>query len=162
MWILERKARASRRQIMPFSHSFLAGCVTFSVVYILNRLIFPGWPKATAVFNLAMLAAIFTFRGVRKKLLRQYRRRRPKTGKKHHRHSEAAALEHMLAKDPLNAFCLEKLSEIYEEMGEYGKALEAAREAVKLDPSMKNKWRVEDLEKEIPGKKRHKDGWKLF
>ena len=162
MWMLERKSRASRRKILPFSHSFLGGCVTFSVVYVLNRLIFPGWPKATAAFNLALLTAMFTFRVLRKKLLRRFRRRRPKTVKKHHRDSEAEALEHMLEKDPLNACYLERLSVIYEEKGEHDRALEAAHKAVKLDPTMKNKWRVEDLEKEIHGKKRHKTGGKLF
>ena len=159
VWIMERKARVSRWTIAPFSHSFLAGCVAFSFIYILNRLVFPRWPKTTAVFNLIMLGGILTFRPLRKKLLRQYRRWRRKTEKKHPRSAEAEALKHMLERDPLNAFCLEKLSEIYGEMGENDKALEAAREAFKLDPSVKNKLWVEDLEKEIHAKKRRKNGW---
>ncbi|HAH32978.1 MAG TPA: hypothetical protein DCL44_11765 [Elusimicrobia bacterium] len=158
MWIVERKARASRRQITPFSHSFLAGCIAFSVVYVLNRLIFPHWPKATVVINLAMLGGIFSFRVLRKTI----RRRWPKKGKKHRRSAEAAALESMLERDPLNAFCLEKLSEIYEEMGKKDKALEAAREALRLEHTMKNKWRVEDLEKTIREKKRGKSGWNVL
>ena len=162
MWLMERKARASRRQIAPFSYSFLAGCFTFSAVYILNRLIFPGWPKATAAVNFGILAGLFAFRAARKQLLRQYRRLRPKISQKHPRRFEAAALEQMLERDPLNAFCLEKLSEIYEEMGESGKALEAAQKAVKLDPTLKNKWRVEDLENAGHEKKRHNTGWNFL
>ncbi|MDO8804079.1 MAG: hypothetical protein Q7R35_06595 [Elusimicrobiota bacterium] len=157
LWLLGRKARASRRRTAPFSQAFLAGSVTFSLVYIINRLAFPLRPKTTAVFNLALLAGILLFRALKKRLRR---RRRPKAAKKHPLHAEAAALEQMLSQDPLNAFCLEKLSEIYEKMGENDRALEAAREAFKLDPSMKTRWRVDELKKEISEKKRHKGGFK--
>lgn len=157
LWLLGKKVRASRRKTTPFSYAFLAGSLTFSLVYILNRLAFPLWPAATSVLNLALLAGMFGSRALRKKL----RRRRPKTAKKHPLHAEAAALEEMLMQDPLNAFCHEKLSEIYEKMGQHDRALLAAREAFKLDPGMKNKWRVEDLKNEISEKKRPKSGWKF-
>jgi len=162
VWILERKVETSRREVTPLAYSFLAGSVTFTFVYISNRLFFPHWPKITAVFNLAALAGIFIFPVLRKKLRHHYRHRRPKIGKKHRRRAEAAALEHMLEQDPLNAFCLEKLSEIYDEMGKKERALEAAQEAFRLDPTMRNKWRVEDLKKEIHEKKRHRNGWNFW
>ena len=155
LWLLGKRARASRRKTTPFAYAFLAGSFTFSLVYIINRLAFPLWPAATSVFNLALLAGMFGSRALRKKL----RRRRPKTAKKHPLHAEAAALEEMLTQDPLNAFCHEKLSEIYEKMGENDKALLAAREAAKLDPTMKNRWRVEDLKTEILQKKKPKGRW---
>ena len=156
LWLLGKKARASRWKTTPFSYAFLAGSLTFSLVYILNRLAFPLWPGATSVLNLALLAGLFGSRALRKKLRR---RRRPKAAKKHPLHAEAAALEEMLTQDPLNAFCHEKLSEIYEKMGENDKALLAAREAAKLDPTMKNRWRVEDLKTEILQKKKPKGRW---
>ena len=155
LWLLGKRARASRRKTTPFAYAFLAGSFTFSLVYIINRLAFPLWPAATSVFNLALLAGMFGSRALRKKL----RRRRPKTAKKPPLHAEAAALEEMLTQDPLNAFCHEKLSEIYEKMGENDKALLAAREAAKLDPTMKNRWRVEDLKTEILQKKKPKGRW---
>ena len=155
LWLLGKRARASRRKTTPFAYAFLAGSFTLSLVYIINRLAFPLWPAATSVFNLALLAGMFGSRALRKKL----RRRRPKTAKKHPLHAEAAALEEMLTQDPLNAFCHEKLSEIYEKMGENDKALLAAREAAKLDPTMKNRWRVEDLKTEILQKKKPKGRW---
>src|SRR3989338_5940879 len=160
LWVLGRKAKASRRRKAHFPHAFLAGSVTFTLVYILNRLAFPVRPKLAAVLNLAALAAIFLLPLAIKKLRKKLLRRRPKAAEKHPRHPEIEALERMFRQDPLNAFCLEKLSEIYEETGEYGKALAAAYEAAKLDPSMKNKSRIEDLKKEAHEKKRHKDGWK--
>ncbi len=151
--ILAKKARRLRRQSTPFSHAFLTGAVTFSFVYFINRLSFPLRPKATIAVNLALLAGIFFFRVLRKKIRRLYRRR-PKIEKNPHLRAEAAALEQMLKRDPLNAFCFEKLSEIYEKMGDRSRALEAAYAASRLDPTMKNQWRVEDLEKEIHGEKR--------
>ena len=135
--------------------------VTFTLVYILNRLAFPARPKLTAALNLAALAAIFILPLLIKKARKKLRRLRPKAVKTNPRQSEIEALARMFRQDPLNAFCLEKLSEIYEETGEYGKALAAAYEAAKLDPSMKNKSRIEDLKKEAHEKKRQKDGWKL-
>lgn len=160
LWVLGRKAKVSRRRKAHFSHAFLAGSVTFTLVYILNRLAFPARPKLTAVLNLAALAAIFLLPLLIKKARKKLLRLRPKAGKKHPRHSEIEALERMFRQDPLNAFCLEKLSEIYGETGEYGKALAAAYEAAKLDPSVKNRSRIEDLKKEAHEKKRNKDGWK--
>jgi len=71
-------------------------------------------------------------------------------------------LEHLLAQDSLNAFCFEKLSEVYWEMGKKEKALAAAREAVRLDPTVKNQWRLDDFEHEIREKKRRRGRWKLF
>lgn len=157
LWLLGKRARASRRKTTPFSNAFLAGSLTFSLVYIVNRLAFPLWPAATSVLNLALLAGLLGSRALRKKL----RRRRPKAAKKHPLHAEAAALEEMLMQDPLNAFCHEKLSEIYEKMEQNDKALLAAREAARLDPSMKNRWRVEDLKTEILRKKPPRSGWKF-
>jgi len=229
VWFMEKKAEESRDEAFPFSYSFLAGCFTFSFVYISDRLLFSQWPKMTAVLNAAVLTALFIVPAIKKKL----RHRRPKAEKKPKvwintsvvknllksgaeamlprrsakivpvkyavKHSAAPALpeknvhphavknifkrgieavsagkdlkkivlgpqskrgasaaqpqktaeeislERMLERDPLNAFCFERLSEIYEERGEYAAALEAAQKAFKLDSSMKNKWRIEDL-----------------
>ena len=160
LWVLERKAKASRRRKAHFPHAFLAGSVTFTLVYLLNRLAFPVRPKLTAALNLAALAAIFFLPLLIRKARKKLRRLRPKAVKTNPRQSEIEALSRMFRQDPLNAFCLEKLSEIYGETGEYGKALAAAYEAARLDPSVKNKSRIEDLKKEAHEKKRHKDGWK--
>ncbi len=160
LWLLGRKAKISRRRKAHFPHAFFAGSVTFTLVYFMNRLAFPPRPKATAFFNLALLAAVFAIPVLIKRLRKKLLRRRPKAAKKHPRYAEAAALERMFAQDPLNAFCPEKLSEIYEEMGEHDKALAAAEQAARLDPSVKNKWRAEDLGKEISEKKKRKGGWR--
>ena len=165
VWFWEKKADTSRGEAAPLAYSSLAGAFTFCFVYISNRLLFPQLPKTTAIFNLVALAGIFIFPVLRKRSHLQ----RLKTGKKRSlragaaalkhmfkrginaglpaKRTEAAGLERMLEQDPLNACYLERLSIIYGERGEKDKALEAAQKAFKLDPTMKNKWRVEDLKK---------------
>jgi len=143
--LLNRKTGASRRQPMSFPAAFLAGSVTFSLIYGLNRLAFPARPEATAVCNLLILACLLAFPELKKKI----RGLRPKNMKHDRLRLEAAALEHMLELDPLNAFCFEKLSEIYEKIGAHAQALEAASEAVKLDPSADNRFRLEELRNKI-------------
>ena len=64
---------------------------------------------------------------------------------------ETLALERMLEIDPLNAFCYERLAELYEKMGKHDSAVYAAREAIRLDPTVKNKLRLEDLEERRKG-----------
>lgn len=159
VWVLGRKARALRRRKAHFPHAFLAGSVAFTLAYFMNRLAFPARPKLTAALNLAALAAVFLLPLLIKKARKKLRRRRPKAVNDNPRQAEIEALRRMFSQDPLNAFCLEKLSEIYEEMGQHDKALAAASEAAKLDPTMKNKWRAEDMEKEAQEKKRRKRGW---
>jgi len=160
VWLLGRKARASRRRKAHFPHAFLAGSVTFTLVYFMNRLIFPVRPRAAAAVNLALLAAVLVFPVLLKRVRKKILGRRPEAAKRHPRYAEAAALEELFRQDPLNAFCPEKLSEIYEEMGEHDKALAAAEQAARLDPSVKNKWRADDMKKELQGKKRQKGGWR--
>lgn len=158
IWIMEVKALTAHRSITPISYTFLAGSITFSFIYILNRLVFPFWPKMTVALNLTVLAAIFLLPVLRKNL----RHKRPRAGKKHRLHSEASGLQQMLEKDPLNAFCHERLSDIYGELGKYDRALEAALEAFRLDPTIKNKWRVEDFKQYIQEKKMRRKRWNPF
>jgi len=153
LWLLGKKSGPLLREPLPFPAAFLAGSFIFSFVYILNRLAFPARPKATAVCNLLLLSAVIAVPFLKKKIVR----RRTKAKKRHPLYAESVALEHMLELDPLNAFCFEKLSEIYEKMGRIDKALEAARGAVRLDSTINNQWRVEDLTARYPGKSAVKD-----
>lgn len=158
IWFMEIKALSAPREITPISYTFLAGAVAFSFAYMLNRLLFPYWPKSTAAFNLLALAIVFVFPTLKKK----FQRRKPRAGKKHRMRAEAEALRQMLAQDPLNAYCYERLSEIYSELGNTDKALAAAQEALRLDPTIKNQWRVDDLEKHVIDRTLQKQKWKWF
>lgn len=141
LWSL-KKAGAARRKKIHAPAGFMVGAVIFVLVYGLNRLAFPAFPRVTLLFNLVLLSGILVFPELKKKL----RRPRPKyAGKKQPLEVEALALERMLEIDPLNAYCFERLSEIYEKMGKSDRALGAAREALKLEPTVKNELRVEEL-----------------
>jgi tetratricopeptide (TPR) repeat protein len=159
LWTLKKLGAAHRKKIHPPA-GFLAGALIFTSVYGLNRLAFPAWPKAVPVIDLVLLAGILVIPEVKRKLGRPGPKSKPKLKPKlrtqpkpvdletQRLRIEAKALERMLEIDPLNAFCFERLSEIYEKTGEYARALEAAREAAKLDPTVKNRLRAEELEKE--------------
>ncbi|OGS12129.1 MAG: hypothetical protein A2234_07500 [Elusimicrobia bacterium RIFOXYA2_FULL_58_8] len=67
LWFLGQQARAAHRHALPFSYIFLAGCITFSLVYFLNRLFFPLKPDVAAGVNIGLLAAIFSFPVLRRK-----------------------------------------------------------------------------------------------
>ncbi len=140
LWSLKKAGAARRKKIHPPA-GFLLGAVIFVSVYGANRLAFPILPRATLLVNLVLLTGLLIFREIKKQL----KRPRMQHGKNQHLRVEVLALERMLEIDPLNAFCLERLSELYEKMGKADRALQAARGAVKLDPTVKNKLRVEDL-----------------
>lgn len=153
LWSLKR-AGAARRKKIHVPAGFMVGAVLFVLVYGANRLAFPAFPKATLLINLLLLAGIILFPflpGLKKKLRRPPLKR---IDKHHHLRVEAQAMERMLKIDPLNAFCFERLSEIYEQIGKPGQALEAAREALRLDPSVNNKARLEELTRAQPEKPR--------
>lgn len=146
LWSLKKAGAARRRTIHPPA-GFLVGAVVFALVYGLNRLAFPAFHKATALVNLSLLTGILLFHDIRAKLKPALKRARQKQEPEQDRHLrvDALALERMLEIDPLNAFCFERLSELYEKMGKPDRALHAAREAARLDPTVKNRLRVEDL-----------------
>jgi len=138
-----KKAAAARRKTIHFPTAFLGGAVLFVLIYFINRLTFPDRPKTAALVNLALLSCVLALPKFKKKP----RHRRLKAAKHPQLRVEAAALKRMLQIDPLNAFCFEKLSEIYEKMGKPGNALHAAREAIRLAPTVENKSRLEELKR---------------
>lgn len=151
LWSLKKAGAARRKKLNPPS-GLLVGSVVYVIAYSLNRLAFPALPSATVLADLALLSGLLIFPVLKKKL------RRPRLKHFNKNHSllvEAAAMERMLKIDPLNAFCYERLSEIYENMGKPDRALAAAKEAVKLDPAVGNKSRVEELKRHMSG---HKGG----
>lgn len=140
LWVLHKAGVARRRTINPPA-GFFVGVVIFALIYGFSRFNFPLRPRATAAFNLAVLLSILLLPWLRKKA----RSLKPKDPRHQQLHVEIKALERMLTLDPLNTFCHEKLSELYEKMGRLDLALKDAREAARLDPSVKNRGRVEEL-----------------
>jgi len=149
LWSLKKAGAARRKKIHPPS-GLLVGSVVYVIVYSLNRLAFPALPEATVLADLALLSGILIFPELKKKLRRPWLKH---IDKHHHLRVEAQAMERMLKIDPLNAFCYERLSKIYEKLGDPDRALATADEAVKLDPSVGNRARVEELGRHAGGHK---------
>lgn len=166
-----RAAAARRRPLRPPA-AFLVWAVIFALVYFINRLVFTGRLTIGIYVNLALLLSLPVVLPNLKRKLRRLRRkavRRPdlkaefaalkralqfdqrrKAGGNPHLSVEIMALKRMLQIDPLNAFCFERLSELYEKIGEHDSALRAAQEAVRLDPSVPNRQRLDELQKKDP------------
>lgn len=146
VWLLEAQASHARKEVPPLAFTFMAGSVSFTALYFLNRYFFPRGPWAAALANLSLLAGLFLYPELKKRARQAKKERQGPPKKKLYRlEGEISALRAMLARDPLNAFCHERLSEIYEEEEDFVQALEEARAALKLDPSERNKLRLEDL-----------------
>ncbi len=180
LWGLARIG-ASRGKVINPPAGFVAGAVAFTVLYALNRLALARLPRTAVTADALLLAAALALpalrlgqRGLRLKAARTRRARRSPGGspgrsgarslKKAAKKALSAAdlqlridvanLENMLKIDPLNTFCRERLSELYEKQGRLEQALAAAREAARQDPTVRNQWRVGELEEKLGLKER--------
>lgn len=143
--IIERKETAYMQGGVSFTDAFLIGAFFLLFIYISNMIILIRWPRSAILYDLAVvtgLAGFGLYRETRYKLRGVFRRRSLR--------EEALNLEWNIAKDPANAAYYERLSEVYEELGNKARALEAARAAEKIDPErMRNSWRIKHLEKDL-------------
>ena len=175
LWGLARIG-ASRGRVINLPAGFVTGAVSFTLLYALNRLALASWPRTAVAADALLLAAALALpalrlggRRIRLSAARTLRARKglgpaPKrsglpglkrAGKRAlsaadlQLRIETANLENMLKIDPLNTFCRERLSELYEKQGKVEQALAAARAAAKQDPTVKNQWRVGELEEKL-------------
>jgi tetratricopeptide (TPR) repeat protein len=153
VWILERRDRKYRQGTTVFTDAFLTGSWVLLSVYISNIIVMLRWPSSAVTYDLVLLAGLAAFAGYRELL---YRGLHSEVRRK--LRAEARLLEQYMKKDPGNAALWERASEIYEELGEHGKAVEAARAAAELDPTVRNSWRfrtlLEDADQSAGGKGR--------
>jgi len=141
VWILERKEKKYRQGTVSFTDAFIVGALVIMLVYISNIVVLIRWGSSALVYDLALIAALAGF-GTYKET--RYKFRAAKTA--HRQRAEIRLLEHHIKQDPANAAYFERLSEVYEKLGENRKALEAARMALELHPDVRNSWRVKQLE----------------
>ncbi len=141
VWVLERREKKYRQGNHSFTDAFLAGAFFLVFVYISNIAVLVRWPRAALLYDVALvtgLAGFGLYRETRYRAAAALVRRRQK--------AEVRLLEHHISKDPSNAAWYERLSEVYEKLGEKERALETARLAAKLEPTVRNAWRVKHLE----------------
>jgi tetratricopeptide (TPR) repeat protein len=150
VWLLEKKAGHARKEVPPLAFTFMAGAFSFTLLYFLNRYFFPRGPWAAALANISLLAGLLLYPELKRRAarLKKEKFRMPAKipkPKLYRLEGEINALRAMLARDPQNAFCHERLSEIYELEEDYAQSLEEARAALKLEPTERNRLRLEDL-----------------
>ncbi len=141
VWILERKEKKYGQGSFSFTDAFLVASLLGMMVYFTNTIVIMAWPGSALFYNLALLAGLGAF-GIYRETA--YKARAAKAARR--QRAEARLLERHVKNDPANAAYFERLSEVYEKLGEKEKALEAARMAARLDPAVRNAWRVRMLE----------------
>ena len=141
VWILERKEKKYAQGHISFTDAFSLGSFVIIFVYFSNIVVLIRWTRSAYIYDLALITALAGF-GVYKETV--YKARAAKAN--HRQRAEVRLLEHHIAKDPANAAFYERLSEVCEKLGENEKALATAKMAAKLDPAVRNTWRVKQLE----------------
>jgi cytochrome c-type biogenesis protein CcmH/NrfG len=140
-WILERRDRKYGQGAVHSADALGAGLYVFAFVFFSNLLIVSTKPAYAALYAGALITALAGFCLYRESVYKMRARRVD-----HRRRAEVRLLEHHIAKDPGNASYYERLSEVYENLGDKKKALETARMAAKMDPTVRNHWRLKSLE----------------
>ncbi len=141
VWILERKDKKYRQGTVQFTDAFLPGSLIIIFVYISNIVVLVRWGSSAVLYDAALIAALAGFCAYKET---RYKLRAAKVA--HRQRAEIRLLEFHLTKDPANAACFERLSEVHEKLGDRKKALAAARHAARLHPDVNNAWRVKRLE----------------
>ncbi len=141
VWILERKDKRYGQGGTSFTDAAPVGAFFMATIFISDVVALLNSPGAAVFYNLALIAGLGFFMLWRES---GYRARENLIKKK--LRIEIRVLEKHALIDPSNAALHERLSEIHERLGEKEKAMESARLASKLDPNVRNSWRIKDLE----------------
>ena len=151
VWVIEREDKTFMHGTISFADAFLVGAFSLIFVYISNIVVFLRWPRSAFFYDLLLVTGLAGF-GLYKETV--YKTRAALRWKR--LRDEALALERNIAKDTGNGACYERLSEVYERLGKIRLAIEAAREAERLGPSVKNALRIKYLERDrLSGRQRH-------
>jgi hypothetical protein len=141
VWIIERREKKYGQGTSQFSDAFLTGSFTLITVYLSNILVFFMWPTSAASFNVLLITVLAAFCLYRESVYqldaKKIRRRL---------FAEARLVNIYISKDPSNAAYYGRLCDIYAKLGEKAPALEAARMANKLEPTARNRVRIEQLQ----------------
>jgi hypothetical protein len=146
VWITERKDKTYRQGIKSFSDCFLLGAFWLLLTWGINLAVLFTSPGKAITCNIAMLTFLAGYM-----LYKETRYKLREAGVKKNMRIEMRVLSHHSANDPANAMYFERASELFEKLGETENAAAAARRAVKLDPTVRNTWRLEQLEDLLKG-----------
>lgn len=141
VWILERKDKKYRQGTVSFTDALLPASLVIILVYVSNIVVLVRWGGSAALYDIALIAALAGFCVYKET---RYKFRAAKVN--HRQRAEVRLLEYHITKDPSNAAYFERLSEVYEKLGDKEKAMAAARRATEIAPDVRNTWRVKQLE----------------
>jgi len=141
VWILERREKKYRLGSVSFTDALLAGSFFLIAVYISNIVVLVRWPRAAVLYEVALVTGLAGFMFYKESYYKAQRALRL-----HRLRAEVRLLDFHLAKDPANASYHERLSELHETLGNKDLALENARLAAKIEPTVGHSWRVKQLE----------------
>ena len=140
VWIIERREKKYGQGTIMFSDAFLTGSVTLIFVYLSNILVFVMWPGSAATFNVFLVTALAGFCLYRESVYQfNAKKIQPRL------RAEVRLVNIYISKDPANAAYYGRLCDIHAKLGEKALALEAARMANKLEPTARNRVRIEQL-----------------
>ena len=149
LWILERGenkyhlgANYSRPYFLWVSLLFIFSCLANFATYF--RTFCQGPSLKFVYWQFCQLAGLLAFGWFKEKLYKdQLLQRQMKLS------DEINRLKEVMAHDPANISCHERLSVLYEELGNWTEAELHAKAACSMDPSELNKWRVKTLRRDI-------------
>lgn len=141
VWIIERREKKYGQGTLMFSDAFLAGSLTLFSVFISNMLVFVTWPRSAASFNVFLVTALAGFCLYRESVYKLDAKRIERRLR-----AEVRLLNIYISKDPSNTAYYGRLCDVYAKLGDKRSALEAARMAFKLEPTVRNRLRVEQLQ----------------
>jgi hypothetical protein len=147
-WTLERRWKKYLLGEKYSGDTFIWASCLFVVSYIGNIVVYFVMPRVFVYLQLLILAGACVFMMLKEKTYKA------EAGRAHGRIlDEIAGLQKGLGSDPSNSFCHERLSELFEKLGDMEAAAASAKAAAGLDPTEKNKWRLETLRQGIRGKR---------
>jgi len=147
-WALERRWKKYLLGETYSGHTFIWTSLIFIFSYLGNIVASFVFPRAFVYLQLLMLAAACIF------IMIKERGYKAEAGLlKQGLADEIAGLREVLKRDPSNTACHERLSELFESTGDMEAAAAHAEKAAGLDPTEKNKWRLETLRREAEEKR---------
>ncbi len=143
-WVLERKESRYGQGSYSFTDVFLPASLTLIVVYFLNIVLLIRYARLTLPVDGALCAALALFWFWRERKFKASASRAIERLR-----AEMSLLADQVQADPSNPVWFERISELYEKLGDTERALEAARRAAALDPAVARTWRVKKLEEDL-------------
>lgn len=141
VWVIERREKKYGLSGPALSDAFLAGALALFFAFLGGVAAMVLWPRHYGTFVVGAATALSGFCLYRESLYKLERRRVT-----HRLRAEVRLLNMHISKDPSNAAYYVRLAELGEKLGDRPTAAGAAAMAFKLEPTVRNRLRLEQLQ----------------